>query len=95
MIKIVTGEPVYCQIETKLRTTGMLSVKNDDKIASSEHLHCSVFILFLTRPSNVSKDTSKCIITANSDFKNDHQAINKKNVSTHVVSKTPHPLITL
>jgi hypothetical protein len=45
--------------------TRILTVKNDKKTASSEHLHCSMVILFLKRLSNPLMDISAVVITEN------------------------------
>jgi hypothetical protein len=51
------------------------------EIASSEHLYCSMVVLFLTRLSNPPTDIFEVKITENSDLKNYH----KSNQPTHTV----------
>jgi hypothetical protein len=49
--------------------TRKLPVKSDGKISGSEHLYCSMVILFLTRLFNPSTDIFEVKTTENSDFK--------------------------
>jgi len=57
-----------------------LPVKNDDKIASSGHLYCSLVILFFARLSNPPTDIPEVIITENSNLK--QEVLGRTNMPT-------------